>query len=228
MSENGQQLTGKDLTISTISRLGISISRLPSKERGSFCIDYHLLLECLADAVQLLGEDKEYSQGESNVAAFSRILVCDQWDFENEKVPIKVLEQWLTNFLADAHIAGTLPDIAMRGSCVNSLRFVRERLPVHVREVQHSSRTECDGYMSIAMEYTIKARRCRTKDGRICQIPHAARIGDEIMFLAESEVPYVLRRFSDGAYSFIGECYVHGARCDELWDEDAAKEIRIV
>jgi len=62
-----------------------------------------------------------------------------------------------------------------------------------------------------------KRRLVISRRGYIGLAPADAEVGDEIHLLAGGNVPYVLRRRSgDLAFTFVGECYVHGIMFGEL------------
>lgn len=40
--------------------------------------------------------------------------------------------------------------------------------------------------------------------------PKSAREGDRVVLLQGFNIPYLVREADDGAYSLVGECYIHG------------------
>ncbi|TEA19467.1 Heterokaryon incompatibility protein 6, OR allele [Colletotrichum sidae] len=49
-----------------------------------------------------------------------------------------------------------------------------------------------------------------TAEGRLCMVPREARKGDVVCLLLGSEVPFVIRPFTEGTYTLIGDAYVSG------------------
>jgi hypothetical protein len=69
---------------------------------------------------------------------------------------------------------------------------------------------------------------CLTKElGMMGMVPGAAQVGDSIVVVAGSRVPFVMRRVSDGGqgtrWILIQECYVHGVMSGE-YAQDAGIE----
>lgn len=69
-------------------------------------------------------------------------------------------------------------------------------------------------------------RFCTTKKRYVGIAPPQAEPGDLICVLNGGAVPFVLRRtdLTDGLYTFIGECYVHGIMYGEALSFDGIKE----
>ena len=64
----------------------------------------------------------------------------------------------------------------------------------------------------------------RTSKGYIGLGPIASQKGDIIALLAGAQVPFVLRPDGSGAFSLVGEAYVHGIMDGEAAGKDAWTE----
>lgn len=66
-------------------------------------------------------------------------------------------------------------------------------------------------YLQELAEYLRDKLLVMTRGYRIGLMPATARPGDTIAFLLGGETPYILRSDpTDGKYTFVGECYMHG------------------
>ncbi|EUC38128.1 hypothetical protein COCCADRAFT_22470 [Bipolaris zeicola 26-R-13] len=91
-----------------------------------------------------------------------------------------------------------------------------QRLPLDAQYIPPKTTKEEEDLLQ-AMEkrqLCLNSRRfCITKKGHFCLLPPTASENDKICVLLGGEVPYVLRRTdyqSQGTYTMVGECYVHG------------------
>jgi hypothetical protein len=73
--------------------------------------------------------------------------------------------------------------------------------------------------MTIMAKYLRGRNFCITDGGYLGSVPHGTLIGDRICILFGSTVPFVFRECSQGYFTLIGECYVHG-----IMDGEAMKE----
>lgn len=66
-----------------------------------------------------------------------------------------------------------------------------------------------------------------TKTGRLGLGPVSMQVGDEVWMLSGGRMLYVLRRDPrrDNTYSFVGEAYLHGFMCGELFQTDVVDNI---
>jgi hypothetical protein len=64
-----------------------------------------------------------------------------------------------------------------------------------------------------------KSPLCITASGLMASVPYTTEVGDRIMILSGSNVPFVLRPVKDH-YRLIGPCYVHGIMDGEAWPKD--------
>ena len=64
-----------------------------------------------------------------------------------------------------------------------------------------------------------KSPLCITIGRLMASVPRTTEVGDRIMILSGSNVPFVLRSVDDH-YRLIGPCYVHGIMDGEAWPED--------
>jgi hypothetical protein len=62
-----------------------------------------------------------------------------------------------------------------------------------------------------------KRRFLITRKGYFGMGPEALRLDDILCILYGDHVPYVLRKGTDGQYTFIGKCYIHGLKQGEAF-----------
>jgi len=67
-------------------------------------------------------------------------------------------------------------------------------------------------------------RLCTTEKGYIGVVPYDAKVGDVLLFVPGSTVPFVLREVRDGAYGrqqyrLVGDCFLHGLMSGHVFNE---------
>lgn len=65
---------------------------------------------------------------------------------------------------------------------------------------------------------------CATERGCLCLAPPDTEVRDSVCILLGGRVPYILRPKHGGAYTLVGESYVHGFMKGEALKNDAAKD----
>lgn len=98
---------------------------------------------------------------------------------------------------------------------LRSFDFYRLALDGRLEDAELNQSRE-DNYAALsAVELSVNRfaasrRFCITREGRMGQVPREAEIGDLVCIFEGGRVPFVLRARGEGAFSLIGESYVHG------------------
>ena len=228
MSENGQELVIQGIPICTINRLGAKSPCLTEQERAEEASHFAIVLIALVGTIRLLEWNENYVASESDLEMISQFLVCDSWKRGNKKLSKRAMKQHLTSWLQGDlyHMKVFLPFYGLT-TCVVDLLFVSDKLGVRLDGPQPIQYDPAE-YVFAALHFAASARRCRTAEGYICQVPPEAEVGDKIVLASGCQMLYVLRPYFNGTSSFIGECYVQRKTCGKNWDEESVQEFRIV
>jgi hypothetical protein len=73
-------------------------------------------------------------------------------------------------------------------------------------------------------ESAVGRRFAATDNGLIGLVPEEAQVGDSIVVIQGSEVPFILRPYKKKWYLIIGECYIYGIMDGERYDEEVVRE----
>ena len=179
----------------------------------------------LADMLRPLGT---YPTNEPLAEVIYHVAICGRWNGD-AKAP-EWLFMSLLSFL-DQQISLFPPctnsDLSLRLELLRELKGVLDR-----NRIPNSSSNEAFGfeYMRNAFDQFVRGITCVTAKGYACQIPRTSNIGDTIVLLQGSEVPYVLRDSAhniENTHILIGQCYVHGLMYGCGWNENEVCNIYI-
>jgi hypothetical protein len=232
LSKNGRIVVARGIILDTIQQVG-SCEYIPTaddKIKPKPFDGFTRPMACLAEMLRMMGNTKQYPTGETNLEILCRLSVCDRWkgDARAPKELLEGLKMWVTTEMAKCHHQKQQMRQILGPGYGRNISLVAKNIP---KGYLPSKDPQMQCYPFEFRHHSLgqfsRAIRCRSMRGYMCQVPIGSEIGDKVVLIQGSEVPYVLRPSHDGTYHVMGNCYVHGIMYGEAWDESMVEDIQI-